>query len=358
MAHHRQRLQWTRGLLVRELLTRLWQRELLQTGRADWLRRLWGPRCLTALAYHRIANAARPDFDTYRDNVSATPANFAAQLDFLQRQYQVVSLAEVVAWLEHGRTLPPYPALITFDDGYADNFTAALPALRARRLPAVLFLTTGHIGHNRPFFWDLAAYCFHHTPYQEANLPGCGQVRWADGAGKMQQLDAWLKWLKTVPDTAKWLAVEKLPALLDVQVEDKAFAGLYLTWGQVGEMANAGIAFGAHTHTHPILTRVPLVQARHEACLSRDQLQARLGHAITTFAFPNGQAADYNISLQQMLRQSGFQMAFTLLPGPNRLRQMRRHPLAVRRVLIHHRDTLPRFAGKLMGLTRLLNWPR
>lgn len=339
-------------------MLRIVEKGLVNADRLQWVQQVWGPRCLTVLAYHRIADPDQPSFRTYRANVSATPASFAAQLDFLQQHYQVVSLADVLAWLEKGRSLPPYPALITFDDGYADNWTAALPALRARHLPAVIFVTTGYIGHRHPFFWDLAAYCFHQTGYQEADLPGLGQVRWADNAGKMQQLDAWLKWLKTVPDAAKWMAVEKLPAQLGVHVAETAFAGLYLTWDQVREMAQAGIAFGAHTHTHPIMTRVPLAQARHEACLSRDRLQAELGHAITSFAYPNGQAADYNGALQQMLRQNGFQLAFTLLPGPNRPRQMQRHPLAVRRVLIHYRDTLPRFAGKVVGLTRLLNLPR
>lgn len=339
-------------------MLRVVEKGLANVDRWHWVQRVWGPRCLTVLAYHRIADPDQPPFITYRANISATPANFAAQLDFLQRHYHVVSLADVLAWLEQGRALPPYPALITFDDGYADNLTAALPALRARHLPAVVFVTTGHIGHNRPFFWDLAAYCFHRTTYQEADLPGCGRVQWADHVGKMRQLDVWLKWLKTVPDAAKWMAMEKLPALLGVNVEETAFAGLYLTWNQVREMAQADVAFGAHTHTHPIMTRVPLVQARHEACLSRNRLQTELGQEITTFAYPNGQAADYNIALQQMLRQSGFQMAFTLLPGPNRPRQLQRDPLAVRRVIIHHRDTLPRFAGKVMGLTRLFNLPR
>ncbi len=342
-------------------MLRVVEKGLVNADRLQWVQRVWGPRCLTVLAYHRIADPAQPSFLTYRANVSATPAGFAAQLDFLQEHFQVVSLADVLAWLEQGReqrALPPYPALITFDDGYADNLTAALPALRARHLPAVVFLTTGYIGHNRPFFWDLAAYCFQQTSYQEADLPGCGRVQWADDAGKMRQLDAWLAWLKTVPDAAKWMAVEQLPAQLGVNVAETAFAGLYLTWDQAREMAQAGITFGAHTHTHPIMTRVPLRQARHEACLSRERIQAELGQAVTTFAYPNGQAADYNRALQQMLQQSGFQMAFTLLPGPNRLRQMRRHPLAVRRVVIHYRDTLPRFAGKVMGLTRLLNLPR
>ena len=332
--------------------------QLLHLDRLRWVQRVWGPRCLTVLAYHRIADPHQADFRTYRANVSATPANFAAQLDFLHKHFQPVSLAEVLAWLEEGRSLPRYPALVTFDDGYADNWSAAMPALRAHQTPAHIFLATAYIGQNRPFFWDLAAYCFHHTPLPEAELPGQGRVSWPDPQSKQSALENWLAWLKNLPDAAKWVALEQLPDQLHVTIPDNAFAGLHLTWDQVRQMAREGISFGAHTHTHPIMTRISLPQARHEANLSRARLQEELGQSVTTFAFPNGQATDFNTRLQDMLHQCGFRAAFTLLPGPNRARQARRAPFAIRRVAIHYRDALPRFAGKVMGLTRLINLPR
>ena len=79
-----------------------------------------------------------------------------------------------------------------------------------------------------------------------------------------------------------------------------------------------------------------------------------LGSPVTLFAYPNGQTADFNPELEDLLHRVGFKAAFTLIAGPSRMAEVRQNPLAIRRVYITRKDTLARFAAKLIGLPRLL----
>ena len=155
-------------------------------------------------------------------------------------------------------------------------------------------------------------------------------------------------------DQEKWTAVNQLPRLLDVSISPDTFAGLHLTWDQVRTMTATGIEMGAHTQSHPILTRVSLAQARQELEGSKNRIEAEINQPVKLFAYPNGLSTDFNADLQTILAQLNFAAAFTLLPGPTQPAEAQQKPLAIRRICLHHQDTLPRFAAKVMGLPRLL----
>lgn len=326
-----------------------------------WLERfrpVWGRECLTVLAYHRLGNARPGGGDSFQGNISANLDQFELQLDFLQRHFQLVSLEQVLAWRRGQASLPPQAALLTFDDGYADNYHLAFPAFGRRQIPAVIFLATGYIGQDQPFFWDLVAYCFHHTAQTEVILPVLGRQTWPDEPGKNRVMAAWLQFLKKQADPERRNFCAQLPAWLGVTVAEDSFKALYLTWEQVGVMGQQQVAFAAHTHTHPIMTTLSLPQARQEARQSKQEIEARTGQPVAAFAYPNGQAGDFSPAVAQLLAAEGFELAFTLLPGPARASEVAKSPLLVRRVAVHYRDDLPRFAAKVFGLTRLFGRPR
>jgi peptidoglycan/xylan/chitin deacetylase (PgdA/CDA1 family) len=306
------------------------------------------------LAYHRIADPNLSGFDTFEPNVSATPAAFAAQMDFIRQRFNVISGSDLVAWLQGEQSLPQHPVLITFDDGYRDNLDQAWPILQERNMSAVIFLATDYIGHATPFYWDLIAYCFHHTAKKEVDLPLIGFQRWSNKESRTAVVNNWLGRLKKLPDREKWAAVRELPRLLDVSISEETFAGLHLNWEQVRTMAAAGIEMGAHTQSHPILTRIAPEEARLEVEGSKKRVEAEINQPVTLFAYPNGLPTDFNGTLQAILTQVGFKAAFTLVPGPTRPKEVQQEPMAIRRIFLHHQDTLPRFAAKVMGVPRLL----
>ena len=328
-----------------------------RAGLTTQIRHVWGRQRLTVLAYHRITNHRESGFDLFAPNVSATPDGFAAQMDYVKHHFNVVSVDNVVSWLKGGSPLPANPLLITFDDGYLDNLENAFPVLQQHGFPAVIFLATNYMGRKRPFFWDLIAYCFNHTSRRSVALPLLGLQQWTNDKERTAVMNNWLSMLKTVSNDEKETAVQKLPALLDVTIPDDAFAHVCLTWDQVRMMAKSGIAFGAHTQNHPILTRISLDDVREEILGSKQRIEAETGQKVTSLAYPNGQATDYNVAIKEIVAESGIEVAFTLAHGPAKPAEVRQDPLTIRRVFVGNRDDMPRFAAKVMGLARLIGIP-
>lgn len=321
-----------------------WLEERLLAG----LERSWGDDRVTVLAYHRVREPA--DFEFFEPVISATPGDFARQMDIISERYSAVSLAEFLSWVDGAGSLPPNPALITFDDGYRDNLSAALPVLQERRLPAVLFLATDHIGRSQPFFWDSAAYSFRHSDHRQADLPILGPRSWESPDLMCAE---WIEAAKRQPHARTLEVTEQLHEALETAMPDSAYAGETLTWDEVRTMAQHGFAFGSHTLTHPILTGLSPAQARRELTESRERLQDELGESIRTLAYPNGTPADFDRQTQEMAKACGYSVAFTLVPGPARAREVRARPLAVRRVAVYLSDGDRRYRAKLAGAGRV-----
>ena len=96
------------------------------------------------LEYHQVTNATLdPDFEMY----NVPPEEFSAQLDYLQAAgYTTITLQDFMRAVHGKATLPAKPIVLTFDDGYADNFTTMLPILEAHGMKAVVYVITNELG--------------------------------------------------------------------------------------------------------------------------------------------------------------------------------------------------------------------
>ena len=112
------------------------------------------PGVLTILTYHRVDEpSARPDL--MPSLISATPAGFRGQMTLVARQFDPVSMQDVLASLDDPSRLPPRAVLVTFDDGYLDFAANAWPILREASIPATLFVATAFSADpTTPFWWD------------------------------------------------------------------------------------------------------------------------------------------------------------------------------------------------------------
>lgn len=327
-----------RSFLKRKVLDLAFETGLIRLGRGLWA------KSLTVVNYHRIDDPYRGDFDSFKPNVSATPQAFERQMEYLAKWFNIVSLRDLVEWLDGHKDLPPYAALITFDDGYLDNYTSAFPILHRYNFPALIFLTTGHIGTDAPFYWDMAAYCFSHTENDHLTFPNGHVESWSDQRQLAQVSKNWIEFMKTLPQAEKQIYVENLPVLLGVSIPARFFEKLMMNWDHVREMQKSGMEFGAHTMHHPILTRISLEQARQEVLGSKTRIEKELGERVLGFAYPNGQASDLNEAIERVVAESGIRAAFTLLNGPSSLDEVKRNPLAIRRIFISHRHSLAEYA--------------
>jgi len=335
-----------RSSIIKKLTSFAFNTGLIRAGRQLW------SKSLTVLNYHRIDNPYQEGFDSFLPNVSAHPDEFNRQMDYLSRWFNVISLHDIINWLDGRQSLPPYAALITFDDGYLDNYTTAYPILRRHKFPAVVYLTSGHIDTDAPFYWDLAAYCFFHTKNDHVLFPNNTEVSWKNSVELGKVSKSWVESMKAIPEAQKQAWVSRLPNQLEVSIPRNYFRKLMMNWDQIREMSSNGIEFGGHTINHPILSRISLDQARIEIEGSKADIEKELGQTIFSFAYPNGKQADLNVNLENLVSQVGYRVAFTLLNGPTSLQETRRNPYAIRRIFIGNNHTLPQFATLVNPINR------
>jgi peptidoglycan/xylan/chitin deacetylase (PgdA/CDA1 family) len=132
--------------------------------------------------YHYVSEPPA-DADIYRRDLSVTPTNFEAQLAWLQSHgYESITLTDLVYHLARGWPLPDKPVILTFDDGYRDNYTNAFPLLQEYGYTGIFFLVTGPIDFENPDYltWDMveemhrAGMDFQPHSYRHLDLRGAG----------------------------------------------------------------------------------------------------------------------------------------------------------------------------------------
>jgi peptidoglycan/xylan/chitin deacetylase (PgdA/CDA1 family) len=263
------------------------------------------------LIYHRVND----DRDPYFGGVPTR--DFDRQMGYLAARFRVLPLSDLIAGLA-ARTLPDNAVAVTFDDGYRDNYVHAFPILRRHSIPATIFLATAAIGATRQLWHDDVFSAFRETAVPVLEPFGLDQARRPLGTvpERLTAQREFLAYIRTLREADRATAVSRLRAALRVG-EPRDATGLMLSWDEARAMSRAGISFGSHTATHPILSRVDPAQARQELVESKRVIEDRLGVAVDGFAYPNGTRADFLPETKALLRESGYAYAVTTIPGPN-----------------------------------------
>ncbi|TWI63020.1 polysaccharide deacetylase [Pseudoduganella lurida] len=269
-----------------------------------------GTRGLSILIYHRVLPQPDPLFPAEVD-----AAAFSAQLGMLKACCTVLPLPEAVRCMKAG-TLPPRAAAITFDDGYADNATVALPILRRHGLHATFFVATGFLDGGR--MWNDSVYeVVRRAPHDvlDASMLGLGTHPLHTLADRRRAIPALIGQLKYLPLAERHDKVARLVALAGVPLPDD----LMMTTAQVQGLHAAGMAIGAHTINHPILARLSDAAARDEIAHGKLALEDLVGAPVTLLAYPNGRPGeDYDARHVAMARELRFEGAVSTSWGSRR----------------------------------------
>ena len=259
---------------------------------------------LRILTYHRFPDAGLGGLEQ--------------QCRHLRRHYHPVSMTQVAESLETGRALPSKAVAITVDDGYGD-FAEAAPIFRASAIPAIVFLVTGFLDRKLWLWWDRLDYALRHTSSSE--LRGDGRVFPIASPEQRGQAFDWLVTrAKSLPNAQRIQFVEDLVGQLQVVLPEQPPADYAaLGWEQVRELRRQGFEFGAHSATHPILSRLASdAELQREIVGSRDRIAQELGEPVRHFCYPNGQPEDWNESTVKAVSRAGFATAVTTVKGLNR----------------------------------------
>jgi peptidoglycan/xylan/chitin deacetylase (PgdA/CDA1 family) len=239
------------------------------------------------------------------------------------------------------KKLPSRAVLITFDDATTDFAENALPVLQRYHLPATMFVPTGFpASPQRVFWWDKLYTAIEHSYNLNIIQTPLGGFLVETPAQRSHAFSMLRDYVKSLPHPVALDWVDRFCA----ELETPFMRGSVLSWDALRAVRAAGITLGAHTRNHPIMERISPDEARAEAVGSWQDLRRETGDTLPVFAFPSG---DFNPLLVEILREEGFELAFTTQRGVNRLAKT--DPLQLKRINAGPRTSLNVLRAQLLA---------
>ena len=274
--------------------------------------------------------------------------DFEKHLSFLKRFYNPVPLSEYAAALRSGVPMRPHSVVVTFDDGYENNYRAAFPLLKKYGVPATLYLATEFVESGEMLWFDRLACAFAATKAQRFESPvesGSWPLR-----GEAEMTACYLrtkKRLKALPDARRREILDKIcRELLGAQRPDAPALFAPLKKEQIREMVRSGlIDIGSHSLGHPILTAVSAQEARAEIAESKKRASGLSGLEAQSFSYPNGA---YSAELMRLVEEAGYDSAVAVGLRVNPPAGV--SPYAIDRVALAEGDTTAVIASTLCGI--------
>jgi peptidoglycan/xylan/chitin deacetylase (PgdA/CDA1 family) len=259
------------------------------------------------LMYHGIV----PDDYPIESWLLVKASQFKKQMKYLKQYWEIVHLETYMSKKFH--TTKP-KAIITFDDGYQNNYSVAYPILRELNLPATIYVVTDFIDSKDLFWFDKVIYSIQKNRLTSLDLMTVhhGLKNYSFSSIRKQRWDD----IETVLTNIKALGPEEAEEIAQFILEfvnpDSKHLNFImpLTRKQIIEMSKSGlIEIGAHTTHHEILTALPLSKAEQTITRSMDAINEILGKYPTHFCYPNG---NYSGKILALMQRYNFASAMTV----------------------------------------------
>ena len=251
------------------------------------------------------------------------PASLETQCIHLKQHYELLSMLELSEHLQSGRAFPPNTVVITVDDGYRDFLQVAFPVFSRYDIPVTVFLVTDFLD-GKVWLWpDVVKYAFEHTAHTRAEIEfanGCRLSLPLDSSCfRLQAARLAIEEAKTLTNRDRILFVDNLNEQLQVKLPEETPEHYQpLHWDEVRSLARSRVEFGAHTKTHPILSKMSESrELRDEIVGSKKRIEEELSLPVVHFCYPNGRAADISDAAVAVVRAANFRTAVTTEGGLN-----------------------------------------
>ncbi len=272
------------------------------------------------LMYHRIIDETT-DKDSLQPGLYVNNKVFEKQIEFLAKTYKPISMREFDNSIKNNNLLPRKSVLITFDDGWRDNFIHAYPILNKYGVSATIFLAVDFIGSGRIFwFYEISSILANPAITRDmlksvltnslGKLPDSksAQNLLADDLDFIiQDKDSLIEKLKSVEISIIYDIIGKLKNAASSAPARAEEDRLMLNWDEVKEMSKAHIEFGSHGMSHRLLTIIELNEVNEELHKSKKIIEEKIEKPIISFSYPNG---NHNEEIEKAVEKAGYQYAF------------------------------------------------
>jgi peptidoglycan/xylan/chitin deacetylase (PgdA/CDA1 family) len=303
------------------------------------------PNGLYCFNYHRIGEANLTEYDP---NVySCDEANFTEHMQYINKHFTVVTLDDIAEILKGKITEKRY-ALITFDDGYIDNYSKAFPILLKNKISATFFLATNFINNSEIPWWDRIAYLIRHAQVDEVKLknwPDSVVLCKANIANSIKQV---LELVKVNNGSTIAEVIAELEQKLQIpNTELTSKKSLFMTWDMAREMNDAGMDFGSQTCSHRIMSHLSIDEQDHEAKASKELIEKELNSSIKAFAYPVGGKDSFTADTIEIIKIY-YQVSFSFISGINTSKHL--NEFSIERISVDSNCNATQLSHKLLKI--------
>ena len=265
------------------------------------------PRAIILL-YHRVIDVK---YDPY--GITVSPKHFRIHVRYLKKNYNIISLDKLVSYLKQGR-VPKESVVLTFDDGYVDNYLCARPILEELQSPAAFFIATSNINTNKAFWWDRLARVFH----PEQKLPLRIPLFNCTLSSPRKRNDAFWGIYKVLKSSSPQI-IDKIVTYLEQwaklgEIKDSSYR--VMNEKDIRELADNGLfQIGVHTQHHSNLSSQTALLQRQEIRHSKQILENITNKPMKYFSYPYGSKDNYTVQTVRIVKKSGFEAACSAYAG-------------------------------------------
>lgn len=255
------------------------------------------------LMYHRFSQDEQPH--------KVPAVIFDRQLAELKKNFNVQPLSSMCDTIRNGGTLPPHSIAITIDDGYDDFYRVAYPLLRKHGLPSTVYVTSGFVDRQLWLWPDKISFLLRNTSKQNFSVRlgeyAPVELPLATTAARDAAWSRLVCHCLLLADVERLAFIDRLSADLGVTLHTEPASDYApMSWSAIREISDNGVEVGAHSATHPVLSRIDPARLRDEILGCRMRIEQMISKPVLAFCYPNGQPDDLNEQVKQMVIKSGF----------------------------------------------------
>lgn len=272
------------------------------------------------LMYHRVLPDNKNTISFTHDSIIVHTDTFKKHMAFLKKNFNLLDINTFSNHIINNISFKDKSCLITFDDGWSDNYKHAFPILKKMDVSALIFLPTDYIGTGQMFWPErLSFLLFNACKNYNANksiLDSIGlnlqQVEHDEDIKSV--ISNYVRNLKGKPYATINSVIESLESHLshNKSMPDNNTVDSFINWNQAAEMLNNKVFFGSHTLSHRILTIINTSEVDTEVSQSKNIIESKLAAKIKSFAYPNG---NYNNEVRERVINSGYDISFSTETG-------------------------------------------
>lgn len=265
-------------------------------------------RFIPILRYHSIADKEHNAF--VNTNITLPEDLFESQIKYLIKNYNIVSMDVVSECFLSGRLFPKKAVVVTFDDGYRDNYTA-YKILKKYKISGTFYVVAGCIGGGEALWLFEILYLIRNTKKKSIELEVSGKYITKPIETSEEKIIFTRKITEIIKSnnlTVREDVRNQLRSQLsDVTGLERRASQIMLTWEHLREMSNNGMIIGGHTLTHLNLPNAEPEDARREIYECKHLLEEKLQKPVLHFSYPNGGNYQYyNESIMHMVKEAGY----------------------------------------------------